>query len=259
MMSVISSRWGVLLAILAVLAATKVPAASAPGPFGQRAGDYVATFAEEFDSALAPTRWNDHIWYEASSPTINYAVENGALKIWPQADAAGHFVNRTIDTDGHFAQRYGYFEMEAKLPIGQGVWPAFWLLSHSSSTRPEIDIMEAYPGGGPSSGWSDSRLHPTTYAVSVWRDATVQASFNKISSTDLSADFHKYGVRWDSGVITFYFDGAAVASTRARLGEPMYILLDLWFGSASGLPDDSTPEGKTNSFEIRYVRAWRFK
>ena len=39
----------------------------------------------------------------------------------------------------------------------------------------------------------------------------------------------------------------------------MYIILDLWFGSDSGEPDDSTPQGEPNSFEINYVRAWRFR
>jgi hypothetical protein len=38
----------------------------------------------------------------------------------------------------------------------------------------------------------------------------------------------------------------------------MYILLDLWFGSASGTPDETTPTGRGNAFEINYVRAWRF-
>ena len=43
------------------------------------------------------------------------------------------------------------------------------------------------------------------------------------------------------------------------MGERMYILLDLWFGSASGEPDGTTPTGPDNAFEIRYVRAWKFK
>jgi hypothetical protein len=39
----------------------------------------------------------------------------------------------------------------------------------------------------------------------------------------------------------------------------MYILLDLWYGSASGTPDNSTPTGKGNSYEVNYVRAWKLK
>jgi hypothetical protein len=43
------------------------------------------------------------------------------------------------------------------------------------------------------------------------------------------------------------------------MGDPMYIMLDLWYGSASGQADNSTPQGKGNSYEVNYVRAWKFK
>jgi hypothetical protein len=48
-------------------------------------------------------------------------------------------------------------------------------------------------------------------------------------------------------------------SVNASMSKRMYILLDLWYGSASGTPDDSTPQGKTNSFDVKYMRAWQFK
>ncbi|WP_326510491.1 glycoside hydrolase family 16 protein, partial [Noviherbaspirillum album] len=129
--------------------ATQPAKAEAPTPFGQDANLFTLSFSDEFntyDSSL----WNDHIWYEASNATKNYTVEDGKLKIWPQRDASGNFFNRTIDTDGKYYQTYGYFEMEAKLPYGQGTWPAFWLFNHEAGAhpyRPEIDILEAYAGG----------------------------------------------------------------------------------------------------------------
>lgn len=248
-----------LLAVLLLFAATLPASAVRPGPYGQRASDYVVTFDEEFDDGLSRQRWRDHIWYEESNPTINYAVADGALKIWPQRDADGQFFNRTITTDGHFSQTYGYFEMEAKLPKGKGVWPGFWLFNHEGAARPEIDIMEAYPGGGPDSGWSDGRLHPGCYAVTVWRDADAQAAFKKIAGGDLSAAFHRYAVKWEAHRTSFYFDGKSVLTTKVHLDAQMAIYLDLWFGSASGQPDDTTPSGISNAFEIRYVRAWRFR
>ena len=247
------------LAALLLLAATLPAHATTPGPYGQRASDYVITFAEEFNEDLSPHRWRDHIWYEDSNPTINYAVADGALKIWPQRDADGQFFNRTLTTDGHFSQTYGYFEMAAKLAKGQGVWTGFWLLNRDGAARPEIDIMESYPGGGPASGWSDHQLNPTCYAVTVWHDADMQVAFKKIAGNDLSAAFHRYAVKWRPDRISFYFDGKMVLSTNARLHRPMFVLLDLWYGSASGQPDDTTPTGKSNAFEIRYVRAWRFR
>ncbi|MDB5825215.1 MAG: glycoside hydrolase family 16 protein [Herminiimonas sp.] len=244
-------------------AAAPVPAptatASAPAPFGQDASVYALSFAEEFDNGLNSSVWNDHIWYESSNATKNYSVTNGALNIWPQRDASGNFFNRTIDTDGYFYQTYGYFEIEAKLPVGKGTWPAFWLFNHIDNRRPEIDIMEAYAGGGPSSGWSDSNLHPTAYGATIWKDANVQGGYKMIQTPDLSAGFHKYAIKWEANKQTFYFDGTAVFTQAVTMGDPMYMMLDLWYGSASGAADGTTPTGTGNAYQVNYVRAWKFK
>ncbi len=231
-------------------------------PYGQTSTAYTLTFSEEFDSYNTNV-WNDHIWYDSSNATKNYAVEDGKLKIWPQRDASGNFFNRTIDTDGKYYQTYGYFEMEAKLPKGKGTWPAFWLFNHIGDRRPEMDIMEAYAGGN---GWGYTDASgvsiPTTYAATVWKGDYdgQQVGFKMYTEgTDLSAAFHKYAVKWEPGKQTYYFDGKQVMTVYTAMTDPMYIMLDLWFGSASGTPDNSTPQGKANSYEVNYVRAWQFK
>jgi beta-glucanase (GH16 family) len=228
-----------------------------PQPFGQT-GTFTLTFSEEFaGTTLDATKWNDKIWYETSNATKNYAVSNGSLKIWPQRDASGKFFNRTIDTDGKYYQTYGFFEIEAKLPIGKGTWPAFWLFNHIGTRRPEIDIMEAYAGGGPNSGWSDANFHPTAYAATIWIDAGRLGGTKTMVTSDLSAAFHKYALKWEAGVQTFYFDGKPVFSKAVAMPDPMYLMLDLWYGSASGQPDNTTPTGIANSYEVNYVRAWK--
>jgi beta-glucanase (GH16 family) len=229
-------------------------------PDGQDAAAYQLSFSEEFDSGFHSTVWNDHLWYEASNTTKNYAVQNSSLQIWPQKDSTGKFFNRTIDTDGHFSQAYGYFEIEARLPKGKGTWPTFWLMSHSTAARPEIDVMKAFPGV---SGWgtpdSSGVLHPTAYGMTSWTDSNVQAGSKKLATADLSANYHKYGLKWESGKQTYYFDGQPVYSINVSMSTPMFMLVSLWFGGASGTPDASTPTGSGNSFDIRYVRAWKFK
>ena len=235
--------------------ASPIATSTALKPFGQT-GTFTLTFQDEFDSWNS-AKWNDAIWYETSNSTKNYAISNGSLKIWPQRDATGKFFNRTIDTDGKYYQTYGYFEIEAKLPVGKGTWPAFWLFNHIGTRRPEIDVMEAYAGGGPNSGWSDANLHPTAYAPTVWIDAGNLAGTKTILTSDLSAAFHKYAVKWEASKQTFYFDGREVFSLNVAMGDPMYIMLDLWFGSASGQPDNTTPTGSGNSYEVNYVRAWK--
>ncbi len=108
------------------------------------------------------------------------------------------------------------------------------------------------------SGWGDSSLHPTAFAATVWPNGSGNgnADFRMLQTPDLSAAFHVYGVQWQANRQTFYFDGQPFLTVNVTMGNPMYLLLDLWFGSASGTPDSTTPTGEGNSFEVNYVRAW---
>jgi beta-glucanase (GH16 family) len=245
--------------------------ASTMTPYGQEASRFTLSFSEEFNgNSLNTEVWNDAIWYSQSNPTKNYAVEDGKLKIWPQRDASGNFFNRTIDTDGKFYQTYGYFEMEAKLPRGKGPWPAFWLFNHDRNDRPEIDIMEAYSGGGANSGWADNNQNPINYGMNLWKDNPRGVHIDEVKLRDhspyqdgvrLDQGFHKYAAMVEPDGVTFYFDGKQMGEKMRTdfYDMRMYIILDLWFGSASGQGDHTTPTGKTNSFEVNYVRAWQFK
>ena len=248
-----------------VSASTGMSSADASaGPFGQDASQYERSFSEEFDNGFSSSLWNDAMWYETSNATKNYAVENGALKIWPERDASGNFFNRTIDTDGKFYQTYGYFEIEAKLPVGKGTWPAFWLFNHIDQRRPEMDVMDAYAGGAAPWGINDANgvAHPHAYAPTVWKgdyEGQQVGTRQFDTGTDLSAGFHKYAVKWEPNKQTYYFDGQEVLTLNVTMSDPMYLMLDLWYGSASGTPDGSTPTGKDNSYQVNYVRAWKFK
>lgn len=242
--------------------ASDLPSAtdSSTGPTGQDPNNFTLTFDQTFDGELDPKVWNTQRTDSADS-TTNYATGNGSLKIWPERGPSGAFFKRTLDTDGHFMQRYGYFEMEAKLPKGKGSWPAFWLFNQLGERRPEIDILEAYPGGEAPWGQTGSDNIPTAvmYAPVVWTNGGERAGYAKVATPDLSAGFHRYGLKWEPARATFYFDGREVYSLDVAVSDPLYIMLTLWFGSASGEPDASTPAGAGNAFEINYVKAWQFK
>lgn len=224
------------------------------------------TFNEDFNgTGLDAAVWVPHEWYLPDDNTPNYEVSNGSLKLFPTSA----FVNRSITTDGTFAQRYGYFEARMKLCRGQGTWPAFWLYQHiddaTGSYRPEIDIMEAYCGGAPP--WSDGQTNPTDYGFTLHK-ANADYSYHVIPYAQklsditnpmrLDTEFHLYGVLWTKDTIQFYFDRVSIGQVTVNdyWNWPMYIDIDLWYGSASGQPDASTPLGVSNSFEIDYVRAW---
>ena len=246
-------------ALLFSVHANAADSGSAIAPKGAT-GNFTMTFDDEFGgNQLDTKKWNDHMWFEPQNATRNYRVNDGLLEIWPQRDATGKFFNRTLDTDGKFSQQYGFFEAEARLPVGKGTWPGFWLYNHDRpaypAKRPEIDIMEAYAGGG--DGWSDANFHPTAFASTVWVDAGALGGSKTEQTPDLSAAFHTYGVDWQPNRITFYFDGRPFATVEKPMTDPLYVVLSMWFGSASGTPDASTPTGASNSFQLNYVRAWK--
>lgn len=230
------------------------------GPFGQDASAYTLTFSDEFDGPLNTAVWNTFRG-NASATVINYGTQDGSLKIWPQRDENGSFFDRAIDTEGKFSQTYGFFEIQAKLPKGRGTWPAFWLYNQIDGRHPEIDIMEAYGGGG--DPWTavgaDGVTVPIAYAATIWTHNNARAGTRKVETGDLSAEFHRYAMKWEPNKQTFYFDGQEVHSVNVSMSDPLYMMVDLFFGSASGSPDGSTPTGEGNALDVKYVKAWQFK
>lgn len=256
---------------LSVSLDTSPPAGGDPVPVGVP-GSWFLTFRDEFDSAtLNSSAWNTAIWYgddNGANAVVNYDTNNGGnscLRIWPALGTNGQFFNRTIDTDGKYYQTYGYFEARMKAPRGLGLFPAFWLFDHPGSQRPEIDIAEWYPGGV-GGNWAASGYYPHDYGATVHYPG-IFASDGPYRLVDvygaqrLDTAFHVYGCEWTSSQVIFYFDGRRLATSNRAINQRMYLMLDLWYGSASGTPvtnnDSITPKGSTNSFEIDYVRAWR--
>jgi hypothetical protein len=242
-------------------------------PAGQDASQYVLTFRDEFDSGASfdTSRWTTDIYYKANNPTKNYNVANGTLNIWPALDSKGAFFDRTVVSAGRFSQQYGFFEVEAKLPVGAGLHP---VISLTADNGPEIALMHAY-SGAPNGAWSNSVLHPVDYVytamsgpdnyIGEFRARTFR------SMPDLSAAFHKYGVRWDANTVTYYLDGVQLGQPIAHnaIRTPMYFYIGLWMVNEETSPaigsgtlsasNPYTPTGSGNALQVNYARAWRFK
>lgn len=143
------------------------------------------------------------------------------------------YMSGMLNSTGTFTQLYGYFEIRARLPSGQGIWPAFWLL-RPGMWPPEIDVME-YLGGRPTT------IHSTVH----WSGASQpEASGCKTERDDLTTAFHTYGVLWRAEDLTFYIDRVPVGriASKPGLDEPMYMLANLAVGGKwGGDPDATTP------------------
>ena len=157
------------------------------------------------------------------------------------------YTSGMLNTYHSFSQTYGYFEMRAELPAGQGLWPAFWLLPKDGSWPPELDVMEM-------TGDNPNKLVTTAHSNASGAH-TFQAGGTLVD--DMSAGFHTYGVDWEADKITWYFDGKQVyqVDTPADMHKPMYVMANLAVGGNwPGSPNAST--AFPAKMEVDYIRAW---
>jgi beta-glucanase (GH16 family) len=149
---------------------------------------------------------------------------------------------------------HGRFEVRAKVPYGQGFWPAIWLLPRGASwpAGGEIDIMEAR-GDLP---WRiSSALH---WGWDVNSHQYVSQAYE--SGANFQEDYHVYAVEWEVGTVRFYVDGVQHYTLyEPAVGipdTPKSIVLNLAVGGDySGYPDWTTPF--PSQFDIDYVRVWQ--
>ncbi len=175
---------------------------------------------------------------------------------------ACNYSSARLTTKHNFSQKYGRFEARMKIPQGQGIWPAFWMLGENIDECPwpacgEIDIFESI---GPVAKTVYGTLHGPGYSGGDNIQGIVECE------SSLAHDFHVYGVEWDSNEIRWFFDGQFyVTITRKQVGDndwpfdqPFYILLNLAVGGNwPGYPDASTTFPQR--LVVDYVRAYQLE
>jgi beta-glucanase (GH16 family) len=188
-----------------------------------------------------------------------FSFSDGALEITaiPTPAALQELVDRPylsgmLSTDRFFAQRYGYFEMRARLPGGRGLWPAFWLVSKTQQEHIEIDIMEAI-GGDTVHVYQSTHLKPS-------RGKGIHVRVGP-EGFDYTAAAHSYGLEWTPDALVFYIDGLETIRTDGtpfRDAPPMYMIANLAVGGDwAGTPDSNTRFPAI--MRIDHLRAYRIK
>jgi beta-glucanase (GH16 family) len=163
--------------------------------------------------------------------------------------STNNYTSARLKTQGLFSQAYGRFEARIKIPAGQGMWPAFWMLGNNITTAGwpasgEIDIMENI---GKEPGTVHGSLHgPGT--TSRTSDAT--APFSLPAGQNFADAFHLYAVEWEPGVVRFYVDSNLYATfTQSQwpaggtwvFDHPFFLLLNVAVGGTwPGSPDNTT-------------------
>ncbi len=219
---------------------------------------------------LGGNGWGNHELESYTNRPENAHIEKGNLVITAQKETytgadgvTRYYTSARLKTQGIFTQTYGRFEARIKIPEGQGMWPAFWLLGQDIPTVGwpkcgEIDIMENIgkePGVVHGSLHGPSATGPTSDLTQI---------FTLPGGQNLADDFHLYAVEWEPGLVRFYLDShlyATFDSSQWPAGgtwafdHPFFIILNLAVGGDwPGNPDPSTKFPQT--MLVDYVRVY---
>jgi beta-glucanase (GH16 family) len=203
----------------------------------------------------------------------NARIEHGKLVITARAEpysgpggAKFNYTSARLKTQGLFAQAYGRFEARLKIPAGQGIWPAFWMLGENIDADGwpkcgEIDIMENI---GKEPGTNHSSLHGPS---STKPTSDLTQTITLPAGRKLADGFHVYALEWEPGIVRFYLDANLFATfTDAQwpsggtwvFDHKFFIILNVAVGGDwPGAPDPTTvfPQRML----IDYVRVYQRK
>ncbi len=169
------------------------------------------------------------------------------------------YLSGVITSYNSFRFLYGKVEMRARMPAGNGLWSAFWLLNayynQDQPEDPEIDIIEAL---GDRTTIAHQAYHYKTDPNGDGQFEGSKSVENQSFINDFSADFHTYAVEWSKGLIVWFVDGVEVKRVEGDIvsDEQMYVIANLavggWF---PGPADETTPFPA--KFEIDYIRVYQ--
>lgn len=254
------------------LAQSRTPVSTSP--------QWKLSWSDEFNGAdgSAPdlTKWSFDIGGKNpnnelesyTSRSANVQQKHGDLVITARKEnyigadgVARQYTSARIRTKGLFSQTYGRFEASIKLPMGKGIWPAFWMLGDNidSAGWPkcgEIDIFENI--GEPSTTYST--LHGPGYSGAHG----ISAKFALPAGEFVNTGFHTYAVEWAPKDIKFFLDDKLIAErtpadlppgTKWVYDHPFFIILNVAVGGAwPGDPDATTKFPQT--MRVNYVRVY---
>jgi len=241
---------------------------SRPGP-PPPASNWILRWSDEFSSADGsapdPTKWTYDLggkgWGNQELETYtarlaNAKIQGGNLVIVAQQEEftgtdgiTRDYTSARLKTQNLFTQAYGRFEARIKIPQGQGIWPAFWMLGNDITQDGwpkcgEIDIMENV---GHERRVNHGSLHGPS-SVAPTADLTAVTSLP--SGQNLADDYHLYAVEWEPGTVRFYVDSSNYASfTQSQwpaggqwvFDHPFFIILNVAVGGVwPGNPDATT-------------------
>ncbi|WP_234537859.1 glycoside hydrolase family 16 protein [Streptomyces shenzhenensis] len=263
-----SLRRCLLAALSAALVATAAvgPARAASASTSAAASAAAVTFSDNFDGAAGSpvdsSKWttetgdnvNNHEREYYTSGTNNAALDGqGHLVITARKENPANYqcwygtcqyTSARLNTSGKFNAQYGHVEARMKIPRGQGMWPAFWMLGTPVNwpDSGEIDVMENV-------GFEPSTVHGTIHGPGYSGANGIGAAYSLPNGQAFADAFHTFAVDWSPNSIKWSVDGtvyetrtpADVGSNTWVFNKPFFLILNLAVGGYwPGDPDSST-------------------
>ncbi len=221
-----------------------------------------------FDIGTGPPYpgWGNSELEYYTSRSQNAYVSNGLLHIVAQSESynGSSYTSAKLKTLGLFSQADGRFEFRAKLPQGQGYWPALWMMPRDSvyggwAASGEIDVME-------NNGNDPTTVLGTIHFGGQWpdQDQSYGPPFT-FPVGDSVTNFHVYALEWTSNAISWYVDSqlyetqtywwSSGGSYPAPFDQPFYLIMNLAVGgNFVGNPNGSTVF--PGEMQVDYVRVY---
>ncbi|MGV9251732.1 family 16 glycosylhydrolase [Streptomyces sp. NPDC003697] len=278
-------RWslgGLVLLVSAAVAAAFALITTGPSAHRADAATTALTWSDEFDGAAgsAPDagRWtletggsgngNHELQYYRDSRDNAALDGNGNLVITARKNTdtglqcwygTCQYTSARLNTARTFTQAYGHFEARIKVPRGQGMWPAFWMLGNDLGTAQwpnsgEIDVMENV-------GNEPGTVHGTIHGPGYSGSSGIGAPYSLPGGASFADAFHVFAVDWSPQSITWSVDGTAyqtrtpadVHGNKWVYDHPFFLILNLAVGGDwPGGPNAGTAFPQTMT--IDYVR-----
>ncbi len=213
-----------------------------------------------FHETVGPNNgsWWNNEFQHYTDREVNSYVDNGSLKIVAlREDYDGKlYTSARMITKDLFTFKYGRLDVRAKLPVGQGTWPAIWMLGENIDLYGwpacgEVDLMEH---GNEDPGIVSAAVHlPNSNGDHYYLS-------NRLQIENEATEYHTYSVEWTPSKFDFYVDDVLfhnfIITPEMPFRKPFFIILNVAMGGQfTGNFVD--PEFISGTMEVDYVRLYQ--
>jgi beta-glucanase (GH16 family) len=229
-------------------------------------GNSIDTRTWTFD--LGAGGWGNSELEYYTSRAANAYVSNGLLHVVARQEAynGSSYTSARLKSQGLYSRKYGRFEFRARLPVGLGYWPSFWMLGSDFATAGwpacgEIDVLE-------NRGALTNQVQGTIHFSGATDNHLQASALYTLPNQQTTTDFHKYTLEWTTNLVRWYFDDQLYESQTvwssstgpypAPFNQPFFFIINLAVGgNYLGNPTPTQINANTvfpGELQVDYIR-----